>query len=96
MNEVDKQLAHWCNIAHERVLQAELKKLKVRFTDWESGKLSSIQLCSQIRRFNEEVADEAYRKYVMVGKHLSVLQGALRSGVLIEAELPTELLALIN
>lgn len=96
IEEKNDQLKHWCSVAYERALRTELQKLQQKFTTWEAGSISSFELCSQIRRFNELTADELYRKYVMVAQPDNAIKEAIKRGIIQEDELPEEILSLVQ
>lgn len=96
IEEKKDQLKHWCNVAYERALRTELQKLQQKFNTWEAGSISSFELCNQIRRFNEQQADELYRKYVMIAQPAVAIKDAIKRGYIQEDELPEEILSLVQ
>ncbi len=89
-----KALRRWASIAYDRELGAELAKLGTAIEAWRTGKSSSHAASDEIHQFHDGVARDLFRFYTRASPESAVAQ-AVVSGVIAEAELPPELLAVV-
>jgi hypothetical protein len=94
--DTKKSLRHWCAIAYERDLGAELSKLHELFRQWQAGSMRAVDLSDEIHQFHDGAARELYVQYVFGrGEEILLLYGAVQRGVIKTDELPSDLLKLL-
>jgi hypothetical protein len=81
-------------LAYQRDLDAELAKLEVEFRRWRDGELSPHELSDLIHAFHQGPSRQLFSKYDRRLREFAVAD-ALRRGVLTEAEVGPEILALL-
>lgn len=89
-----KALRRWANTAYDRELGAELANLGIAIETCRAGECSPQAVSEQIHQFHDGVARDLFRFYTRASPESAVVQ-AVVGGVIAEAELPPELLAVL-
>ena len=88
---IKKLLRQYADIAYEAELQRELQALSAKFDEWKIGAMDSWDLTEAIHRFHNGASRELYKKHNYAPIEYAVA-GAIASGLLDRAQIPTELL----
>ncbi|MFA5922887.1 MAG: hypothetical protein WC856_16635 [Methylococcaceae bacterium] len=81
--------------AYERELHRELAKLAQSFAEWRDGKISSVELSSQVHQYETGPSRELYKKY-NDSYHDANVAYAIAASILKRDEIPVELLEAIS
>jgi hypothetical protein len=90
-----RRMHELADIAYRRDLDVELAKLEREFQRWRSGELSPHDLSDVIHAFHHGPSRELFAHYDRKFRHFAVAD-AIRRGVLTEAEVGPELIALLQ
>ena len=78
-------------MAHERELNAALRKLHEQFHEWQDRKIDAFALNDLIHEFHQKTAREIWKMYFNAGADEVLVSRALHLGLLTDVEVGREL-----
>ena len=90
-----RQLRELADKAYERELGEALRDLKIRFAQWEGGKITAFDLSESIHEFHNGIARELFKSYDNKLEAFNVAR-ALRDGILARDDIPPPLRAKVK
>jgi hypothetical protein len=90
-----RRMTELAGLAYQRDLDVELDKLEAEFRRWRSGEISPHDLSDLIHVFHQGPSRQLFAHYDPKLRHFAIAD-ALRRGVLTEAEVGPDLVALLT
>ncbi|HEY5959236.1 MAG TPA: hypothetical protein VIV60_21910 [Polyangiaceae bacterium] len=84
-----RKIRELANVAHERELAAELRRLDELFSRWRSGELDPHDLNDAIHRFHDGPSRQLWSLYTDSDPSFAV-EAAITRGILLASEIPSD------